>query len=608
MGKRGQLSLFVVLGLGLFAIIVLGYYYSNLRGEDSQEKAELELSLRADEINKYVSDCIRKSTFEGLVILGQNGGYIQTPNLISFKGTSYWYLNQVNIQPFLNQTQERLIEYVNEKVPDCVDGANASKFGFQVEKGNPFTYIDFSNNDVVVRVVYPIKASKQSFSKEFSEFYNTFDIRYRQVFEAASEVNDHLFDSDFDPKEPLKKLDYIKQSDFDIEYKNPETDIVTFVITDRKSITPDRQMYKFMFTAKLGRSELKKITQLQNNSATNPAIMPYSIFSVDKKAQLDISEGTTMNLKGAYVEYISVQQSYPNEAVSKNIPVEKENKEIKKRADLVYVLENPVYTFEPDDMVFNRQQKLTIYYGDQQGKDAKGVGILKGKKGFWVPIPSFEDKVNKKIWANILGFTEFTAVNCASQQLKKAVARQVFEPNAGCYVTLAITIIAIIAIVTIFVAGFAAIAAGAAAEAGAIGSATGVGLASSSSVFSTITAAYTAGVQTIAGAIGISTTALSVGLVALSVVSWGIGITGSVTESFYTESPENCQGFVPTCTWDVSIGSYLKDGEGECIPKDGMRQFPGGQPVMLCAQVKKCNFIQKFVCMKCSVECTAQYY
>ena len=601
--NKAQTSFFVIIGLVMFIAVIAGFFiYNKLNTSKIKTEAEkAALALQAEEVEKFVNDCIKKTASEGLKSLGHTGGYLEIPRLIDFRGMSYWHLDQVNIQPFLNQTQEKLIEYINSKTPACIDEGKITELGFAVERGRHSTFIEFGNSDVTIKVVYPIKLSKEDFTKEFSEFFNTFDIRYRSIFEAATETNEKTFEADFDAKNPLKKLEYLKSLDFDVEYKAPETDIIVFTITDKKSITHENEPYTFSFAAKLGRSELKRLTDLQNRSATNPTFLPYTIFSVDKKAQLDISAGTTVNLNGQDVPSISVQQSYPNEVVTKNVPVEKENKEIKRREDLHYVVDNPVYSFEPDGLLFNNPQLLTIHYDDPQGKDAKGVGILKGKKGFWVPIPSIEDRINKKVFAPIFGFSDFSAVFCASQQLKKTIARQVFEPNAGCYVTLVITIIAIVLVVTIVFAGLAAVG----GLAGAFSSAAAT--TGSASVVGAASAIYTAGANavlgSVAGALGISATTLAL---TISVVAWGTGIAGTITEAFYTESPENCQGFVPTCTWEVTIGTFKQDGEGKCIPNGGT--FQGGMPVTLCAQVQKCNFIQKFTCMKCSIECTAQFY
>jgi hypothetical protein len=355
---------------------------------------------------------------------------------------------------------------------------------------------------------------------------------------------------------------------------------------------------------------LKRATDLQNRSASIPTPLPFTIFSVDKKAQLDISAGTTVVLNGKDVQYIEVQQSYPNEVVAKNIPVEKENKEIKKREDIPYVIDNPIYSFEPSGLLFNQLQKLSLYYADPQGKDAKGVGILKGENGFWVPMPSEEDRANRKVFANIIGFTQFTAIFCESQKLKNVVARQVFEPNTGCYVTLVISVIAIIFAFVVIVGVAAAAAAG---VAGAGGTTVGLGTATTSAIssFGGLGGAFGAGLNTLGleslGALVLQAPfAVGIGLSIFSFVSYGLSITGAATEAFYSSSPENCQGFVPTCTWQVGIDTVTKDGEGKCSPKEGTMK--AGVPALLCAQVEKCNFIEKFTCQSCSVECTAQFY
>lgn len=587
--NKAQVSLFAVLGIILFIVLILGFFaYNNIKSKAEAEAKKISgLGQQADEIQKFANDCIRKAVFEGLKKLGETGGYFNAPNLISFRGKSYWHIDQVNIQPFLNQTQERLIEYINAYVPACVDEKTIAGLGFNVEKGQPSTFIEFGSADVTIKTVYPIKLSKGQFTKEFSSFFNTFGIRYRAVFEAASQVNEKTFDADFDAREPLKGMDYLKTLDFDIAYKTPETDVMEFTITDKKSVTPENQNYAFSFTAKLGKSDLKKLTQLQDRSATNPSFLPYTIYSVDRKAQLDISLGTTISLNGQDVKSISVQQDYPSNVVTKNVPVEKENKEIKRREDLNYALDNPVYSFNPDGMLFNKLQTLSLYYDDANGKDSKGVGILKGKNGFWVPIPSFEDRTNKKVFADILGFTDFTAVFCASQGLRKTIARQVFEPNAGCYFNLILTIVMLAA--TAYMLG----------PGGAFSAIQQVGTLTSQAF------SLSGAIEFVAGTIGVSATTLGV-LLGGSILSLGLGVAGSISEVYYDSSPENCQTFIPTCTWQVGVGTFEQDGEGRCFPSSGTYQ--AGIPVTLCAQVEKCNFIEKFTCQECSVECTAQFY
>ena len=586
--SKAQMSIFWIIGLVMLIALVAGLFvYNDLRTSKIKEEAKNDLSSQAEEIEKFVNDCMRKEAFEGLKRLGQTGGYLEIPKIISFKGTGYWYLDEVNIQPILNQTQERLLEHISANVPKCVDDERIKELGFAVQKGAIKTTIEFGNADVTVKIEYPIRLEREKFTKEFSDFFNSFDIRYRAVFEAATEVNERLFDADFDIKNPLKKLDYLKSLEFDVSYKSPETDVMVFTVTDKKSILPTNELYTFSFAARLGTSDLKKFIDLQNNSATNPVFLPYTIYSVDKKAQLDISSGTTISLEGQPVKAISVEQTYPNEVTTKDVPVYKKNADIIQKQDIIYVIDNPVYTFEPSGILFNKHEKLTLYYEDEV-KASKGVGILMGKNGFWVPIPSKHEPEQKRVFASILGFTEFTAVNCASQKLKTTIAEHFFEPSPPCFIFGALSIIAVLAAATIFITGLVT---------------TGLGGFS----FQAFSFTWQAGLETIAGAMGITGTTLSTVLGVLSIITFAGSILGSTTDVFYEKSPENCQTFYPVCDQNINIEKELKDGTGNCIPDSGAR-VAAGAPANVCAQVKKCDQLSKFFCKPCSVKCSAQFY
>ncbi|MBI2660603.1 hypothetical protein HYX07_05565 [Candidatus Woesearchaeota archaeon] len=603
--KKAQTSFFVIIGVFMFIAMLIGFViYNNIKAKKVEEEAKktADLSLQAEEIEKFVNECIRKASFEGLKKLGQTGGYLELPSIINFKGTSYWHLDQVNIQPFLNQTQERLLEHINANVPKCVDDEKIKQLGFSAEKGELKTSIEFGAADITIKTNYPIKLSQQDFTKEFSEFFNTFDIRYRAVFEAATEINEKTFDADFDEKEPLKKLDYLKSLDFDVSYKNPETDIVAFTITDKKSITPENKNYEFSFAAKLGRSELKRVTDLQNRSASVSTPLPYTIFSVDKKAQLDINSGTTISKDGKDVEFISVQQSYPSEAITKDVPTYKRNKDVVQKQDIKYIVTNPVYSFEPTGLLFNNFQRLTLYY-DKETDDSKGMGILMGKNGFWVPITSKHDSINKKVYTGILGFTEFTAVACSAQEAKETIAENLFEPNAGCYISLTLTIIAlIVAVVLIFAGPVIFTGAGFVAGSG--------GVASTGPTLGVIGAKLASFVGAV-GATGISVgtaTAIGIAVVGLSVLSTVGTILGATTDTFYGTSPDNCETFYPTCDQTISVEVGGDAEEGQCVPKEGSQRVAAGAPINVCAQVESCgNFLEKMICKSCSQKCTAKF-
>ena len=42
----------------------------------------------------------------------------------------------------------------------------------------------------------------------------------------------------------------------------------------------------------------------------------------------------------------------------------------------------------------------------------------------------------KRVFSNILGFTQFTAINCASQKAKQTIAEHYLKPSGFCFVSL----------------------------------------------------------------------------------------------------------------------------------------------------------------------------
>ncbi|MBI2650419.1 hypothetical protein HYX04_03830 [Candidatus Woesearchaeota archaeon] len=171
-----------------------------------------------------------------------------------------------------------------------------------------------------------------------------------------------------------------------------------------------------------------------------------------------------------------------------------------------------------------------------------------------------------------------------------------------------------IAIIVAVVAIVGVIAASVASAGGAVGASTAITAGSGATGLTGLVESIGANILNGIGAItGTTVTAagssLLVGSLAitLSTISIAASILGATTDIFYGGSPDNCESFYPTCAQTITIEKEEKDGTGKCIP-EGSAQAAAGQQMLVCAQVKKCNTIQKYLCMPCSVKCTASFY
>ncbi len=601
MRKIGQISIFLILAIVLALGSVAGYYIYTKAKEDKAEAKIEEFGQRNTEataLKEFFEKCIRKAAYEGLAKLGRQGGYASIPPSFDAGGVALWQHESANVQPFLNKTQKELIAYLEREIPSCIDEQAAKEQGFSLQKGNLSVRVEFAEQDVSTQVFYPLRLTKQDFEANYDEFSIRIGLPYRRIFEVATELNLHILLPEYDPREPLKNAqDY----GYTLGFERRPLDILLFTITDNTFQAPDNIPYSFSFAVKFGHTPLIKETTLQNHSSSSPTPYPFEVRSPDNKAILGVKDGTTITLDGGDVPAIEVSQTYPESVVTPNIPVAKRNKDITQRQDLKYIIENPIYTFEPSGLAFNEPQKLTLYY-DRNEKTAQGVGILRGEKGFWVPIRSIDEPKEGRVNSGIGGFSEFTAVNCQSQNVKTVTVEHKQEASALCYVSLGITIVTI----GFSIASFAGTPLVAGGEGFSFVSLTDYGAIGTFSQASFVqqlgaTVANTFGFAASASA----ATAISIASLALSSVQFIHSLASPI--SYFEQSQENCQNFVPVCdSPNTPITKSEKDGTGKCVP-ESTYSMGAGAPSVICAQVEKCNFVNSYLCMPCSVTCSVNY-
>ena len=105
MGKRGQVTAFVVLGLVILAALAIVLYTKQdvLRSAFSREKAKLtSVPEQAKSVQAFIDSCVDQITQEGITLLARQGGYINIPNDNYPKGVGNPFSNVLEIIPNLN--------------------------------------------------------------------------------------------------------------------------------------------------------------------------------------------------------------------------------------------------------------------------------------------------------------------------------------------------------------------------------------------------------------------------------------------------------------------------------------------------------------------------
>ncbi|MBT4416495.1 hypothetical protein HOC80_00150, partial [archaeon] len=80
MEKRGQVTLFIIIGIVIVILIALGVYFRGELFDAVGLTEELFYPSEIQEVVDEVQDCVDISTYEAVVSVGYKGGYYNTPS------------------------------------------------------------------------------------------------------------------------------------------------------------------------------------------------------------------------------------------------------------------------------------------------------------------------------------------------------------------------------------------------------------------------------------------------------------------------------------------------------------------------------------------------
>lgn len=221
MRKKGQITLFIILGLVLLA--AAGVYISMQKDEESAFTPKIEeVPLEFQPLRSYVENCLKSSSEEGLKLIMDHGGYINPAefgivadpvdstngNGVSFPGgwiVPYWYhLKSDNRctkncefsteRPPLKRSEgsrsieSQLDDYIKVNVKGCTGDFRAFKEeGYEIaESGDIKITSTVLDHDVLFVMEYPLAASREGVAKDIKSFYVRIPVELKNMYELAT--------------------------------------------------------------------------------------------------------------------------------------------------------------------------------------------------------------------------------------------------------------------------------------------------------------------------------------------------------------------------------------------------------------------------------------
>ncbi len=221
--RKGQVTLFIIIGIILLITIALVIYFVQVAEKPIERKAITPVVpiAEADPVTSYVLLCIKKTTIDGLDLLGSQGGYIlpdyaQNPyapteaDAVSLGGKGpvspyWWYMQSPNKcqdkcafetkRPELYSgrkinIEEQLTDYVEENIAACVNNfAGLREQGYVVEeKSRPDVELIIRDNDILISLDWELEATKDKTTQDLANFAATVNVNLKEIYDLATDI------------------------------------------------------------------------------------------------------------------------------------------------------------------------------------------------------------------------------------------------------------------------------------------------------------------------------------------------------------------------------------------------------------------------------------
>lgn len=247
--KRGQITLFVILGIVILGVIAFALFFRAQFSKTEVNKEAAELSSLPPDLQGLrddVSECALTIADEALYTVGQQGGYFLTPSDAIPNGeysVSLGVKNNIKVLADENTFKREIASYLEAYLPQCVDFAAFDTF--EIFDQPPVTRINLNDENTDLTITYKITAQKDD------NTYNIFDpyevnlpYRVKKVYESSSKIADDIA-SNPEEFDVAKILSY----GLDVDVYTLENNHLILSVKDKKS--SEENNYEFDFGVSL---------------------------------------------------------------------------------------------------------------------------------------------------------------------------------------------------------------------------------------------------------------------------------------------------------------------------------------------------------------------
>ncbi|MFA5259131.1 MAG: hypothetical protein WC979_06730 [Candidatus Pacearchaeota archaeon] len=243
-GKKAQITIFIILGVMLFAG-GLTYYVSRSSSNDFSKE---DINPQLVPVYSFVEDCIKQTGENAVYELSKKGGYYSLPKL-NTNNIPYYFYEDKSYTPSKKDIETQLSLYIDENLKKCInDFKNLESFNITGKKIKTISKIQ--EDSILFSVKYPlsiIKESKTYYVENFqTEITSRFPVIYASILELMTQQLNHT------KSVCLTCINNIAEKNdfyFEINYLDKQT-IIFIILDNRTKINNNTLVYQFAYDLK----------------------------------------------------------------------------------------------------------------------------------------------------------------------------------------------------------------------------------------------------------------------------------------------------------------------------------------------------------------------
>jgi hypothetical protein len=242
MGRRGQITIFIIIGIIAVILISTIFYFIVNNGTSTiiNENEQDDLSP----IKKHITSCLSDELTKTIVLLGKQGA-INPNTYLAAKDVkiSYYYFKGEKFLPSINDIKQEIEKKLKTTTRNCLDDFKSNKFliepTYEID-----TNIEFTNNSINANLIFPINIYYEGQTIKLSEFNTKLNIDFNQIYELIKKI---ILDTYNDPE--WINFENLYDDSYDVKLIKVDDQTILYVISDKNMII-NEENFEYRFAVK----------------------------------------------------------------------------------------------------------------------------------------------------------------------------------------------------------------------------------------------------------------------------------------------------------------------------------------------------------------------